>query len=52
MRETSQCALDEMFLKTIRIKMNEKTLENASLELLTINGRPFKLMRTLGLEKF
>ena len=39
-REINQFAIDEMFSKTIRVKMNEKTLENACLELVTINGRP------------
>ena len=51
MRETNQCGIDEMFSKTIQVKMNEKTLENACLQLVTINGRPFKLWTTLGLEK-
>ena len=51
MRETNQCAIDEMFSKTIRIKINEKTLENACLELVTINGRPFKLMDDSGFRK-
>ena len=51
MRETNQCAIDEMFSKTIRTKMNEKTLENACLELVTINGRPFKLMDDSGFRK-
>ena len=40
-----------MFSKTIRVKMNEKTLENACLELVTINGRPFKLMDDSGFRK-
>ena len=44
LRETNQCAIDEMFSKVIRVKMNEKTLENAWLELVAINGRPFKLI--------
>ena len=44
MRETNQCAIDEMFSKTIQVKMTGKTLENACLGLVTINGRPFKLM--------
>ena len=52
MRETNQCVIDEMFSKTIRVKMNEKTLENAFLKLVTINGRPFKPMDDFGLEKF
>ena len=38
MREINQCALDEMFSKTSEGKMNEKALENACLELITING--------------
>ena len=32
--------------------MNEKTLENACLELVTINGRPFELMDDSGFRKF
>ena len=44
MRETNQCAIDEMFSKTIRVNMNEKTLENACLKLVTINNLPFKLV--------
>ena len=48
MRETNQCAIDEMFLKTIQVKMNEKTLENACLELVTISGCPLKLMDDSG----
>ena len=40
-----------MFSETIREKMNEKTLENACLELVTINGRPFKLMDVSGVRK-
>ena len=51
MRETNQCTIDEMFSKMIQIKMNEKTLENACLELVTINGRPFKLMDDSGFRK-
>ena len=51
MRETKQCAIDEMFSKTIQVKMNEKTLENACLKLVTINGRPFKLMDDSGFRK-
>ena len=51
MRETNQCASDEMFSKTIRVKMNEKTLENACLELVTINGHTFKLMDSSGFRK-
>ena len=51
MRETNQCIIDEMFSKTIRVKMNEKTLENACLKLFTINGRPFKLMDDSGFRK-
>ena len=47
MRETKPCVIDEMFSKTIRVKMNEKTLENACFKLVTINGRPFKLMDDL-----
>ena len=46
MRETNQCAIDEIFSK-----MNEETLENACLELVTINFRPFKLMDNSGLRK-
>ena len=44
MRETNQSAIDKMFSKMIQVKMNKKTLENACLELATINGRSFKLM--------
>ena len=54
MRETNQCAIesiDEMFLKTIQVKMNEKTLENACLGLVTIKGRPFKIMDDSGFRK-
>ena len=51
MRETNQCAIDAMFSKTIQVKMNEKTQENAYLELVTINGRPFKLMDDSGFRK-
>ena len=51
MCETNQCAIDEMFSKTIRIIMNEKTLKNACLELVTINDRPFKLMDDSGFRK-
>ena len=51
MRETNQCAIDEMFLKIIKVKINEKTLENASLELVTINGRLFKLIDDSGFKK-
>ena len=40
-----------MFSKTIRVKMNEKTLKNACLELVTINGRPFKLIDDSGFRK-
>ena len=40
-----------MFPKTIRVKMNRKTLENTCLELVTINGRPFKLMDNSGFRK-
>ena len=36
-------AIDEMFSQTIQVKMNEKTLEYACLELVTINGHHFKL---------
>ena len=49
MRETNHCAIDEMFSKTIQVKMNEKTLENACLEAVTINGCPFKPMDHSGL---
>ena len=42
---------DEMFSKTIRVEMNEKTLENACLELVTINGHTFKLMDSSGFRK-
>ena len=31
--------------------MNKKTLENACLELVTVNGRPFKLMDDSGFRK-
>ena len=31
--------------------MNEKTQENACLELVTINGHPFKLMEDSGFRK-
>ena len=51
MRETNQCTIDEMFAKTSHVKMNEKPLENACLELVTINGRPFKLMDDSGFRK-
>ena len=51
MRETNECAIDEMFPKTIRVKMNKKTLENTCLELVTINGCPFKLMDDSGFRK-
>ena len=40
-----------MFSKTIRVEMNEKTLEYACLELVTINGRPFNLMDDSGFRK-
>ena len=40
-----------MFSKTIRVKINEKTLKNACLELVTMNGRPFKLMDDSGFRK-
>ena len=40
-----------MFSKTIRVNMNEKTLENACLELVTINGRSFKLINDSGFRK-
>ena len=51
MRETNQCAIDETFSKTIQVKMNEKTLENAGLDLVTINGRPFKRIDDSGFRK-
>ena len=51
MREINQCAKDEMFSKTIRVKMNKNTLENASLDLVTTNGSSFKLMDDLGFRK-
>ena len=51
MRETNQCAIDEMFAKTSQVKMNEKTRENACLELVTINDRPLKLMNDSGFKK-
>ena len=40
-----------MFSKTIRVKMNKKTQENICLELITINGRSFKLMNDFGFRK-
>ena len=51
MCETNQCVIDKMFSKTIPVKMNKKTLENACLELATINGRFFKLMYDSGFRK-
>ena len=51
MRETNQCAIDKIFSKTIQVKINKKTLENACLEFVTINGRPFKLMDKSGFLK-
>ena len=45
MRETNEYVIeciDEMLSKTIAVKMNEKTLKNACLELVTIIGFPFK----------
>ena len=51
MRETNQCDINEMFSKMIQVKMNEKTQENACLELVTINGHPFKLMEDSGFRK-
>ena len=51
MRETNQCAIDETFSKRIRVKLNKKTLENACLELVTINGCPFKIMTDFGFRK-
>ena len=47
MCETNQCAIDEMFSKTIRVKMI-KTLKNACLQLVTINKHHFKLMDDSG----
>ena len=44
MRKTNQCAISEMFSKTVQVKMSKKTLQNACLELVTINGRTFKLV--------
>ena len=40
-----------MFSKTIRVKMNKKTLQNACLALVTINGRSFMLMVDSGFRK-
>ena len=52
MCETNQCAIDEMLSKAIRVKMNEKTLENACLQLVTLKGCLIKPMDDSGFRKF
>ena len=51
MGETNQCTIDQMSSKTIQVKMNEKTLEKACLELVTVKCSSFKLMDNSGLGK-
>ena len=46
-----QTTLDESLLKTVRVKIDIAMLKAACVELITVNGRPFRLIEDSGFRK-
>ena len=46
-----QTTLDKKLFKTIRVKIDAHLLRTACLEMVTVNGRPFKIVEDLGFRK-
>ena len=47
-----QTTLDKKLFKTVRVKIDTHLLRTACLEMVTVNGRPFKIVEDSGFRKF
>ena len=47
-----QTTLDKKLFKTVRVKIDTHLLRTACLEMVTVNGRPFKIVEDSEFRKF